>query len=574
VLGLLSLVLWSLTLVVAIKYVVYVLRADNRGEGGILALMALASKSSSSESRTHRIVILLGLAGAALLYGDGMITPAISVLSAVEGLEIAAPSLEPYVQPITIGILIALFAFQSQGSARVGALFGPVTLVWFVVLAALGVFWLVREPSVLRAINPIYAARFLAHAGTKGFLTLGSVFLVATGGEALYADMGHFGAKAIRMTWSAVVFPALLLNYFGQGALLLHDPSAASSPFFRMAPTVLLFPLIALSTCATVIASQALITGAFSLSRQAVMLGVSPRLRVVHTSAETIGQIYVPLINWTLMIATVWLVIGFESSSHLAAAYGIAVSLTMVITTLLAHVVAVRVWKWPVWCCVAVTLALLVPDMAFLAANALKIRDGGWFPLLIGAAGLLLMTTWQTGRGLVAARMAKKVVPLGDFWAHMAREHTLRVSGTAVYLSGFAGGAPPALMHSFQHTRVVHERVILLTVVIEEVPRVADEQRFTVEPLEHGFVRLLARCGFVEEPNVPRLLTLAAIAGYAPETTTYILGRETVIATRQPGMAIWREKLFAFMVRNAMPANALFHLPPDRVVEIGAQIEI
>jgi KUP system potassium uptake protein len=573
VLGVLSLVFWSLTLVIGVKYLGYVLRADNKGEGGILALMALASRSTAGGA-WHRETVLLGLFGAALLYGDGMITPAISVLSAVEGLEVAAPALHAFVVPLTVAILIALFMFQKRGTARVGALFGPVTFAWFLALAVLGVAQIARRPDALLAINPVYLVRFLRESGASGFLVLGSVFLVVTGGEALYADMGHFGARPIRRMWFAVVMPALLLNYFGQGALLLDDPSAASNPFYRMAPAWALYPLIALSTGATVIASQALVSGAFSLTRQAIMLGYWPRLRIIHTSAEEIGQIYVPTINWILMLASASLVVGFGTSSRLAGAYGIAVTLTMVITTLLAHLVATRVWGWRTYAAFAVTLALLVPDLAFLGANALKITDGGWFPLVVGGGILTLLTTWKSGRALLGARFRDRMQPLDAFVAQLVREATPRVPGTAVYMSSASAGAPPALVTHLAHHHVVHEHVILLTVITEEIARVPRIERLHVEVLEQGFCRVVARYGFMQDPNVPRLLAAGRVPGYHPETTTYFLGRETVIPTKHPGMALWRERIFATMARNAQPATALFKLPPDRVIEVGAQIEI
>lgn len=574
VLGVLSLIFWSLVLVVAVKYLGYVLRADNKGEGGILALMALASAKTHEDRIRHRIVIVLGLFGAALLYGDGMITPAVTVLSAVEGLNIAAPALERYVVPITIAILILLFAFQRKGTASLGAIFGPITLLWFLALALLGITNIVRHPDVLFALNPSYGFSFLLHQRGVGFLILGSVFFVVTGAEALYADMGHFGARPIRLTWFAVVMPALVLNYFGQGALVIGNPKAAENPFYLMVPSWALYPMIVLSTLAAIIASQALISGAFSITRQAMMLGFWPRLRVAHTSARQIGQIYVPAINWLLMLATIGLVLGFGSSSKLSAAYGIAVSLTMVITPLLAYVVARNQWGWSVSLAGGVTLIFLIPDLAFLGANLVKIADGGWFPLVIGAAIFTLLTTWKRGRVILAERFREQMVPLQDFFELIHVERPARVPGMAVFMTSNRDGTPPALMHNFMHNRVVHQRVVLLTVITEEVARVAEEERLTFEELPLGFWRVIARYGFMEYPNVPDLLAQGQVPGYALEHTTFFLGRETLLASERPGMAIWRERVFAFMSRNAQPATAFFGIPTDRVLEIGTQIEL
>jgi KUP system potassium uptake protein len=574
VLGVLSLVFWALTIVVTIKYLWFVLRADNHGEGGILALMALASRNTSSSKARHGIAAMLGLFGAALLYGDGMITPAISVLSAVEGLNVAAPGLKPFVMPLTVAIIIGLFSLQASGSARIGAMFGPVMLVWFSTLGALGLYHLAQEPAALQALNPIHGIQLLQREGSHGLLAMGSVFLVVTGGEALYADMGHFGPRPIRMTWMGLVFPALLLNYFGQGALLLRDPAAATNPFYRMVPELLLYPMIGLATFAAVIASQALITGAFSLTRQAMMLGYCPRFRVVHTSPREIGQIYVPVVNWALMIAAVFLVLGFHTSSGLAAAYGIAVAFTMVITSLLFYTVARGEWGWSTGTAMAVTLMMLVPEIAFLFANMLKIPDGGWFPLMIGGVIMVALTTWKKGRQLVAARFAEQMMPLKEFWARMQADHSVRVQGTAVYMTSNNTGTPPAMLQMYQHSHVVHTQVILLTVITEEIARVPRSRRVQFEEIEPGLVRVVAHYGFVEHPDIPRLLAAANIPGFDPEHTTYFVGRETVIATRAAGMALWRENFFAYMQRNAYPATALFRLPPERVIEVGAQIAI
>jgi KUP system potassium uptake protein len=574
VLGVLSLILWSLITVVSLKYLVYILRMDNRREGGILALMALGSSSQGLPSWTRRAVIWLGLFGAALLYGDGMITPAISVLSAVEGIKVAAPGLERWVVPITVAILVGLFSVQSSGTARVGAIFGPVTAVWFAVLALLGVMQVVREPSVLRALNPYWGARFLLEHGVSGYFVLGSVFLVVTGGEALYADMGHFGRRPIRLTWFAVVFPALLLNYFGQGALLLRDGEAAHNPFFEMAPGWATYPLVVLSTAATIIASQAMISGAFSLTRQATMLGFWPRTRIAHTSSREIGQIYVPSINWLLMFASIGLVLGFRSSSNLAAAYGIAVTSTMVITTLLAVVVAHYRWHWSVWTTGLVTLGLLVIDLAFLGANIVKVADGGWFPLGVGASMFMLMSTWKRGRQVLQKRILTKTVPLQGLFQRMSKAPPVRVPGTAVFLSSHPDGVPPALLHNLLHNHVLHSQIILMTILIEEVARVTDAQRVHVEQIEHGFVRVVARYGFTETPDVIELLARDDTPTPRLEETTFFLGRETLIAGGQYGMSRWRERLFGFMSRNAMLATKFFNVPADRVMEVGTHIEL
>jgi KUP system potassium uptake protein len=574
VLGVLSLIFWSMTIIVSIKYLGYVLRADNHGEGGILALMALASRSTQGEQGRHRVAAMLGLFGAALMYGDGMITPAISVLSAVEGLEVASPRFKPYVVPITVGLLVGLFALQPRGTARIGAIFGPITGCWFVLLAVLGIINLVEQPHVLVAFNPLYALDFLRENGRQGAVTLGSIFLVVTGAEALYADMGHFGPRPIRLTWFWLVWPSLMLNYLGQGALLLSRPSAAENPFFEMVPDLLLYPTVILATCATIVASQALITGAFSLTRQAIMLGYCPRVRVVHTSAREIGQIYVPFVNWSLMIACVSLVMGFKTSGNLAAAYGIAVSFTMITTTLLAHVVARKLWGWSAGLATAVTILFLIPEIAFVVANSLKFMDGGWFPMVIGALVLVMLTTWKRGRGLVANRYSQQVMPLATFWTRMQYDHSQRVEGTAVYMTSLSAGTPPAMLQLYLHGHVVHEQVILLTVVTEESARVSRSQRVEVQEIEPGLIRVIAHYGFVEHPDIPKVLRQANIPGFDMETTTFFLGRETVIATRNPGMALWREQLFAYLTRNAYPATALFRLPPERVVEIGTQIEI
>ncbi len=572
VMGVLSLIFWALTIVVSLKYVAYVLRADNKGEGGILALMALASAPVKGK-RVYPVLIALGVFGAALLYGDGVITPAITVLSAVEGLEIAAPGLSHLVIPLTIVILIGLFAIQKHGTAGLGKVFGPITLLWFASLFGLGFYRMVEHPSVLASVNPLYAARFLAENGTLGLLVLGAVVLVVTGGEALYADLGHFGRKPIRLAWYAVVMPALLMNYFGQGALLIATPEAVENPFFRMVPSFALYPMVALSTAASVIASQALISGVFSLTSQGTMLGVLPRVNIKHTSAHERGQIYVPFVNYAIMLATIGLVLGFKSSSNLAAAYGIAVTLTMVITTVLAYFLVRNVWGWGVPKAAAVSLLFLAPELVFMGANAIKIEHGGWFPLVVGAAIFAMMFSWKRGREILSQRFREQLLPLTDFFDIMRVDIPARVPGTAVFMVSSRDGTPPAMLHNFMHNRVVHQHIVLLTMVTSTSARVAEKDRFTLEQLEHGFVRVVGRYGFMEQPDAPRLLLDAGVIS-SVEHVTFFLGRENLIATKHPGMAKWRVSLFAFLTRNAQPATKFFNIPPDRVFEIGAQIEL
>ena len=573
VLGVLSLIFWSLTIVISIKYLVYVMRADNRGEGGILALMALAT-SRGGKRRSTWVVVLLGLFGAALLYGDGMITPAISVLGATEGLEVATPAFSHFIAPITIVILIGLFMFQKRGTAGVGAIFGPVTLVWFILLSVLGIVHIVDQPKVLLALSPLHGALFLLHNHINGFLVLGAVFLVATGGEALYADMGHFGARPIRLTWFVLVLPALLLNYFGQGALLLDHPEAIRNPFYLMAPRWALYPLVIMATMATIIASQAVISGAFSLTRQATMLGFWPRVQIQHTSAKEIGQIYVPSINWVLMLATIGLVLGFKSSTNLAAAYGIAVTTTMVITTALAYIVARHVWGWKLWTSLSLTIFFLVIDLAFFGANLIKVEQGGWFPLLVASGVFLLMTTWQKGRQVLGQQIRERIVPLEDFFELMRIERPHRAPGSAVFMTSNPTGTPPALLHNFQHNRVVHEQVMLLTIVTEEVSHVEDAERVSVEELPEGFVRIVAHYGFMEDPDLVALILRDDTPTPPIQHTTFFMGRETLLAEGRHGMSRWREQIFAYMSRNALRATAFFNVPPERVMELGSQVEL
>ncbi len=581
VLGVLSLIIYALVLVISIKYVALVMRADNQGEGGILALTALVPGLKGERGVSARlavgrpILIALGIFGTALLYGDGMITPAISVLSAVEGMEVVTPLLRPYVVPVTVVILVGLFVIQRYGTHRVGGLFGPIVIVWFATIATLGVIWIIREPVVLGAFDPRHAVTFFAKNGLTGFAVLGAVFLVVTGGEALYADMGHFGKEPIRLAWFALVLPSLLLNYLGQGALLLLNPKA-THPFFQLAPTWALPALVGIATVAAIIASQALISGAFSITRQAMQLGLAPRLDVEHTSAHEIGQIYVPQINWALMFACVFIVIGFGSSSDLAAAYGIAVTLTMVITVLLLYVVMTERWKWPKPATVAVMALFLVIDLAFFGANALKVLQGGWVTLVVALAIFTLMTTWKTGRRLLAERLAARAIPLEEFMATVAAVQPARVPGTAVFMTAQPTGTPPALAHNMRYNKVLHEHVVVLTVATAQVPHVPANERVSVQPLGYDMFNVRVQYGFMEDPNVPEALLQARDLGLAIDLDdlTYFLGRETIIVTRKRGMAIWREKLFVLMARNAVRATAFFRLPPERVVELGVQVEM
>jgi KUP system potassium uptake protein len=571
VLGVLSLIFWALTLIVSLKYLLYVLRADNHGEGGILALMAL-SVSHDHRAGTRRVLLAFGVLGAALLYGDGAITPAISVLSAVEGLAVAAPHLQGVVVPITVVILVLLFAVQRRGTAALGLVFGPITLLWFFTLAGLGLLHIADAPEILWAINPWYGLRLLMNDQLHGFGVLGAVFLVVTGAEALYADLGHFGRRPIRTAWGWIVFPALLLNYFGQGALLLANPDAAQSPFFRLAPTWALYPLVILSTAATVIASQALISGVYSLTRQASMLGLLPRMNVLHTSAQQEGQIYVPVINWMLMLVTIGLVLGFGSSSRLAAAYGIAVGLSMVITTLLAYTVA-RAWGWGTLRAALVTALFLAIDLTFLAANFEKISHGGWFPLLLAAALSLLMSTWYRGRQLLADRFRDELLPLEQFFEMLLREAPLRVPGTAVFMTGQTRGTPPALLHNFRHNHVLHENVILLTILMEDAARVPETGRVSVEAAAPGFWRVIGRYGFMEQPDAPDLVLRSGLLSRLDEVT-FFLGREHLIVGERGIGHRWRIALFSFLARSSQPATRFFNIPPDRVMEIGTQIAL
>lgn len=573
VLGVLSLVFWALTMVIVLKYLTFIMRADNHGAGGILALLALVP---AKLGRGRTLAVGAALAGTALLYGDGVITPAISVLSAVEGLAVAAPSLSPLVVPLTLAVLVALFAVQRHGTGGIGKVFGPLTLVWFATLAVLGARELAAHPAVLAAIDPRYAVRFFAAERSAGFLTLGAVFLVVTGGEALYADMGHFGRVPIRRAWFAVVFPALLLNYFGQGAALLSRPEAVANPFYALVPSSAVYYVLVISTCATVVASQALISGVFSLTQQAVQLGYFPRVTVVHTSREEAGQVYVPEVNNLLFVACVACVVMFKSSSALAAAYGIAVTGTMGITTLLYFVVATRTWGWSASRAVPLVAVFLVFDLAFFGANAAKIAQGGWFPLAVGGALLLVMTTWHRGRALLWAAIEPTLLPLDAFVAEIEMAKPHRVKGTAVFMSSNPAGTPPALLHNLKHNQVLHDRIVLLAVLSLPVPDVRAEDRVSVELLAPDCYQVTARFGFMETPDVPLALRLCEPLGLHvdPQRASFYLGRETLVVTDAPTMRRWRKRLFAFLSKNARAATEYFRLPPGRVVELGAQIPL
>lgn len=576
ILGVMSLIFWALMIIISLKYLLFVMRADNHGEGGILALLALLAPWKD-HSQKSRLLLFLGLFGAALLYGDGAITPAISVLSAVEGLEIAAPWLKPYVLPITIVVLVLLFRFQKSGTSRIGIVFGPIMLLWFATLSLLGISWIVRAPQVLAAINPAHGVAFFIHNGWRGFVVLGAVFLVVTGGEALYADMGHFGCFPIRLAWFSLVLPALLLNYFGQAALILLHPEKAHQPFFNLAPGWALYPLILLATLATVIASQAVISGAFSLTRQAVQLGQCPHVHIIQTSREEIGQIYIPSVNWLLMIVTISLVLGFGSSSKLAGAYGVAVTTTMVITVVLAFFVAIRAWHWPPVTAGLVSLLFLTVDLAFFGANMLKIESGGWFPLAAGGIVFTMMVTWRRGREILAQHLEETGEPFELFLHRIAANPPPRVPGTAIFLIKPVPGTPPQLLHHLAHNQVLHEQVVLLSVVTREVPRVTAEKRLVVVSLEQGFTRVTVNYGFMQSPNIPVALRECESFGLVVnlDTATFYLARETLIPSlKRPGMMLWREKLFSFMTRNSLPATDFFRIPPERVVELGIQIEI
>jgi KUP system potassium uptake protein len=585
VLGILSLIFWALMLVVMVKYINFVMRADNQGEGGILSLLALVSTrgevgapGSRGNATTRNVLVLLGLCGASLLYGDAIITPAISVLSAVEGLEVATASVHDFVVPITMAILVALFLVQRRGTAGVGAVFGPTTLTWFVSIALTGASWIVKRPEVLQAINPVHAVSFFQHHGKHGFLLLGSVVLCITGGEALAADMGHFGRTPIRLAWYTVVFPALLLNYFGQGALLLErggEATVRANPFFGMLSGWMVYPMVAVATAATVVASQALISGAYSLTQQAVQLGYFPRVNIIHTSGSAEGQIYIPEVNNFLMVACLALVLGFRESSRLAAAYGIAVTGTMSITSILFFAVTAR-WGWALWKRVVLLVVFLSVDLSFFTANVVKLGQGGYIPVFIAVVVFAVMTTWKRGRASLGRHIIANTLPMELFLDDVRATRPHRVPGTAVFMTSNPDGAPPVLLHHFKHNKVLHEKVVMLSVQTRHVPEVSPDERLEICPLGEGFTRVTAAYGFMETPNVIDVLELARRRGLDVDVAgaSFYLGRETLLTSGRSGMAHWRKVLFAFLSRNARPANMFFAIPPNRVVELGTQIEL
>ncbi|GAB2884887.1 potassium transporter Kup [Paraburkholderia jirisanensis] len=577
ILGVISLLFWAIVIVVSVKYVLFVMRASNNGEGGVLALMALSLRSFNSRSRAAGLLTMLGIFGACMFYGDAVITPAISVMSAVEGLQLAAPKLAHLVLPLTMVILLLLFWIQRHGTAAVGRLFGPIMVLWFVTLAVLGLSHIVQSPEVIAALNPYYAVSFMSAHLLQAYVVLGSVVLVLTGAEALYADMGHFGAKPIRFAWYALVMPSLVLNYFGQGALLMHDPKAIENPFYLLAPDWALLPLVVLSTVATVIASQAVISGAYSLTSQAIQLGYVPRMKILHTSELAIGQIYVPVVNWMLLFIILCIVIGFKSSDNLAAAYGIAVTATMVITTVLASVVMVKVWNWNKIVVALIISALMIVDLGFFGANLLKVADGGWLPLGIGALLFFLLMTWFKGRMIVKERTAADGIPLMPFVQGLLAHPPHRVSGTAIYLTGSSSLVPVSLLHNLKHNKVLHERTIFLTFITRDIPYVDEADRLTVKDVTGGLFLVKAAYGFNETCDVKAVLEAVGRTQdmtFELMDTSFFLARETVVPTQLPGMSVWRERVFAWMHQNAAKPTDFFSIPANRVVELGTKIEI
>lgn len=575
-LGIVSLIVWGLMIIVSLKYVTLILRANNHGEGGAMALMALALSSVTQKSRWYFPLMLIGLFGAALFYGDGVITPAISVLSAVEGLEVATPAFKPYVVPLTVVVLVALYMVQFKGTAGIGKWFGPIMLVWFMALAAMGVVNIVQRPDILWALNPLHAFRFLAENRWLAFVALGAVVLAFTGAEALYADMGHFGKKPIRLAWFLVAFPALALNYLGQGALLLSNPAAVSNPFYQQLGAWSVYPLVAMSTLATVIASQATISGTFSITHQAISLGVLPRMRVVYTSEHEIGQVYIPVVNWMQLIAVIFAVIGFGSSDSLGAAYGIAVTGTMLTTTILTFFVIRYKWNYPLLLCWGATGFFLLIDLTLFSANTLKILQGGWFPLLLGAAMLTIMLTWEKGRQLVYASLENRAIPVDAFLQSLFIGPPPRVQGTAVFFRAPGEGVPHAMLHNLSHNKILHERVAFLTVLNADIPAVPATERVQVEPLGHAFYQINVRYGFKDERDIPLALDLCKAHGLEFEMmdTSFFISRQTVIPTAGAGMSSWREALFATIYRNARDAADYYRVPANRVIELGTQVEI
>jgi KUP system potassium uptake protein len=576
ILGGLSAIFWALMIVVSLKYVILIMRADNKGEGGIMALLALASSAVKDRPQWRATIMLVGVFGAALFYGDAVLTPAISVLSAVEGLAIGTLAFKPYVVPISVGVLVGLFALQRRGTSVIGALFGPITILWFLAIAALGFAAIAKNPEVLRSLDPTHALRFVTQHGLASFIVLGAVLLAFTGAEALYADMGHFGKAPIRIAWFGLVFPALLLNYFGQGALLIADPKALDNPFFLLSPTWMLYPMVALATAATVVASQATISGTYSLTRQAIQLDYLPRMHVRQTSAKEIGQIYIPGANVVLLLVIALVVVGFGSSSKLASAYGVAVTGTMLVTTILTFFLIRFGWGYPLWLCLAATGIFFVVDFAFFSSSLMKIAEGGWFPLALGAMVFILMTTWRRGRVLAIAAQRRKAIPLAGFLESLAAYPPHRVTGTSVFMAGDPEGIPSALMHNLKHNKVLHERVVFLTVVTRNIPWVPQSERVVVEPLGHGFYRLMVYFGFMDRPDVSATLELCKDRDLEFDLmqTTFFLSRATVVPTPAGAMALWRENLFAALARNARTAADYYNIPTNCVVELGTKVEI
>lgn len=576
VLGVLSLIFWALIIVVTLKYVFFIMRADNHGEGGILALLALSRRTGIKSEFLKGVLALTGIFGASLFYGDAIITPAISVLSAVEGLEVVAPAFHNWTIPIAITILVGLFAFQSRGTEKVGALFGPVMLVWFSTLAILGLVNIFQHPDVLRAISPWYAFLFFQDHGISSVLVFGAVVLAVTGGEALYADMGHFGRNPIKVAWLSMVLPSLVLNYYGQGALLLENPEAIKNPFYLLAPEWFLLPLLLLSTFATIIASQAVISGVFSVTRQAVQMGFWPRMRIAHTSSREIGQIYIPMMNWLILIAVILLILEFRTSSNIAAAYGIAVTTAMMVDTLLACFVAARLWRWPLPVVTLVGVCFFTVDALFLGPNILKIPQGGWFPLLVGGCVMLLMFTWRKGRRFLTAAFLRESTPLKPFVESLIGQELVTVKGTAIFMASNVENVPHALLHNLKHNKVLHERLVFLTIQTEEIPFVPQGDRVMIEQLAPSVFIIRGFYGFQETPNVPRLLQECEPLGVSFEMmdTSFFLSREHLIPSKDPGMPMLLDKIFAVMTRNATSATSFFNIPPNRVVELGTQLEI
>jgi KUP system potassium uptake protein len=577
ILGGLSTIFWSLMIIVSLKYVVLIMRADNRGEGGIMALIALAQKAIKKHQEWRIPLLIIGVFGASLFYGDAVLTPAISVLSAVEGLEVGTKALKPYVVPVAVGVLVALFALQARGTAAVGKLFGPVTMAWFIAIGAAGVYGIVQAPSILAALNPLHALGFLTSHGAASFVVLGSVVLAVTGAEALYADMGHFGKGAVRVAWFSLVAPALVLNYFGQGALLMVNPAAVENPFYLLLPGWALFPMVALATAASVIASQAVISGAYSLTKQAVQLGFLPRMTIVHTSAREVGQIYIPSLNWLLCAVVIAAVIGFGSSSRLAGAYGVAVTATMLVDTLLTFFVIRYMWNYPLWLCILATGFFATIDLAFFIATLLKIADGGWFPLAIGACVFATMTTWRRGREILFQRLEEGAVPLKGFLDSLFKDPPHRVPGTAIFLTATPDAVPHALLHNLSHNKVLHERVVFLTVEVRDVPWISFADRVTCEAMGHGCWRIRVRYGFMNRPDVTRALELCGALGleFNLMETSFFLSRQKIVPVHGgPGMAFWRDRVFAAMARNAGNVTDYFNIPTNRVIELGSRVQI